>query len=205
VVGAVGCPNVTVGGIANVAQPPLLPDSYLVTVIDDRPTLPAPGVVGCVPGFQPPAGGIGPAPCGALPWPSQPVIAQSDRVITVNVQLQAKFAPGSPAPVPGVLLGGTAGLFGLLWDASVPGGRPIQGGTVYAVPVACGAPIAAAACPIGAAGVAGAGIAAAVAGLPGGVITGANLAAGGAALVNSLAAFASSVPLTGAGVLNGRC
>jgi hypothetical protein len=129
---ATGCPSVTVGGVANVLQAPLLPDSYLVTVIDDRPTLPLAGVVGCVPGFQPPAGGIGPAPCGSLPWTSQPVIAQADRVVTVNVQLQAKFAPGVPAPIPGVL-GGAAGVFGVLWDASVPGGRPIQGGTVRGI------------------------------------------------------------------------
>jgi hypothetical protein len=49
--GVAGCPNALVGVAGTpVAQPPLLPDSYLVTVIDDRPT------IACVAGFQPPAG-----------------------------------------------------------------------------------------------------------------------------------------------------
>src|SRR5581483_8839656 len=173
----VGCPTAAVGVAGSpVAQPPLLPDSYLVTVIDDRPT-PA-----CVAGFQPPAGGIGPAPCGNLPWTSQPVIAQQDRVTTVNVQLQAKFSPGAPPP-------GAGGIFGFLWDASVPGGRPLQGGTVYAVPVA-GPGAVAAAGPLGAL-------------IPAGGITGPALLAGGRNLFDALAAFVGTVPLTGVGVLQG--
>jgi hypothetical protein len=204
----VGCPNALVGAGVLTSQPPLLPDSYLVTVIDDRPT-PA-----CVSGFQPPAGGIGPAPCGNLPWTSQPVIAQADRVTTVNVQLQPKFAPGSPVPSPAGFPG-VGGVFGILWDASVPGGRPVQGGTVYAVPVFCPA---GGCVPNPAAAPLSAQIAAlpATGGFPAATINPATLAglhagalgSGAAnnaanALLAGLYGLVSQVPLTGQGVLSG--
>jgi hypothetical protein len=154
------------------AQPPLVPDEYLVTVVDDRP-------VACVPGFQPPVGGIGPAPCGHLPQTSQPVIAQSDRIATVNFQLQARFSPGgvpgspfAPGSVTGAPLpfpGGTVGVFGFIWDMGIPGGRPIEGQTVYAVAVPPGIP-----------------------------------APGSAVNAASFLSFVAQVPLTGLGVLTGN-
>ena len=119
-----GCPAL----IAANLQPPLVPDEYLVTILDER-ALPA-----CTAGFLAPAGGIPPAPCGMLPATSPPILLTANSIVPpVNFTLVPALAPGSPPPGPLGL--GTVNVFGFAWDMSVPGGRPIQGLTVYAVPV----------------------------------------------------------------------
>jgi hypothetical protein len=119
-----GCPAL----IAANVQPPLVPDEYLVTILDER-AIPA-----CTIGFLAPAGGIPPAPCGNLPATSPPILLTANAIVPpVNFTLVPALAPGSPPPSP--LSGGTVNVFGFAWDMSVPGGRPIQGLSVYAVPV----------------------------------------------------------------------
>ncbi len=116
-----GCPGTPV-------QPALVPDEYLVTILDER------AVPACTAGFLAPAGGIPPAPCGQLPATSPPILLTANAIVPpVNFTLVPALAPGSPPPAP--LTPGTVNVFGFAWDMSVPGGRPIQGLTVYAVPV----------------------------------------------------------------------
>jgi hypothetical protein len=87
------------------SQPPLPADSYVVAVIDDRRRSCQVGAIGSS------------AACGSLFWVSQQVIAQVDRVTTVNAQLQPRFAPGVP---PGT---NSRGAFGTIVDAGTPGGE----------------------------------------------------------------------------------
>jgi hypothetical protein len=114
-----GCPGTPL-------QPTLIPDEYLVTIFDER------AVPACTAGFLPPTGGIPPIPCGQLPATSPPILLTANAIVPpVNFTLVPALAPGSPGPTPP----GTANVFGFAWDMSVPGGRPMQGITVYAIPV----------------------------------------------------------------------
>lgn len=113
-----GCPGAPV-------QPALIPDEYLVTILDERAVPP------CTQGFLPPTGGIPPVACAQMPATSPPILLTANAIVPpVNFTLVPALAPGAPG-----FAAGTANLFGFVWDMSVPGGRPMQGVTVYAVPV----------------------------------------------------------------------
>jgi hypothetical protein len=62
----------------------LPPGGYLVTVVDDRPTDPCPGLI---------AGQAQFGTCGGFPWTSYPVTAEADQVTTVDVTLPPRTAP----------------------------------------------------------------------------------------------------------------
>lgn len=160
---------------------PLLPSGvYVVTVVDDRPTS------SCPPGFVRSARGSGPILCGHRPWTSGLIVAQPDRIVTVNAELEARSSPsantdrnGSPQE--------SAGAYGVIWNGGAPGGTAVPDQDVYAVPVSCPATRTCVSTPIGVP-------------IPPSGINASTLAGGGIALLDALKSFAGSVDLAGPGM-----